>query len=172
MSLLKKKVRNIVPVWVMVVIMIGTAAGAYLWISNSITTTVVVEGPPIELSGQFQTQAYMGLWSSQTFAYTINDMSDCTGYVYLGFTVSGLVLDGSEISSIITVRPGNSTTILTWQVGGELYSNAIQRVYGDDTSSAIDFSDYGSYTYGSIDVDICYNVEWTWTVQMAITSTY
>ncbi|TFG04661.1 hypothetical protein EU538_12080 [Candidatus Thorarchaeota archaeon] len=172
MSFLKKKVRKVIPVWVILVITIGTAAGAYLWISNTMSTIVVVEGPPVELSGQFQTQAYMGLWSSQTFAYTINDLTDCTGYVYLGFSVSGLVLDGSEISLIITVRPGNSTTILTLQVSGQLYSNAIQYVYGDDTSSAIDFSDYGSYTYGSIDVEICYNVEWTWTVQMAITSTY
>jgi hypothetical protein len=169
MSVLKKKVHQVVPMWVILVVCVGSAAGAFLWISNTISTQVEVHENPILLEGAFETSAYLNVTSQATFLYTIQDPGRCSGYIYLRFISMGVTLNPNSISVYITVTPegqGYSTPSL---FSADFTSSAITLVYGDDFLSAIDFSDGGMVTGGQINISIIYHVVGWLIASLAIT---
>ncbi|MFW9910138.1 MAG: hypothetical protein ACFFEF_16395 [Candidatus Thorarchaeota archaeon] len=171
MSILRRRVRQVVPVWVLAVVCIGLAAGAYIWISNIASNNVQVTDNPIELVGQFETPVFVDVISTSTINYTINDPGRCTGYIYLEFHVSGLVLDGDEIYQLVRVYPDGVSAIITTTLRTDVYSNAIIYILADDSGGPIDFGFFGGATKGQIEALIVYHVSWLWTVTMTITET-
>ena len=90
MSFLKKKVIKTLPVWMLIIIMIGTAAGAYLWISNLVSNNVTVTNPPIEISGSFESVHYVDLETVSHFTYTLNNPDMAVGFIIIDITKTGI----------------------------------------------------------------------------------
>jgi hypothetical protein len=170
MSILKKKLHNLIPIWVIAVVCIGTAAGAYVWISNSLTTIVDVQDPPIELSGSFETPVYLDIGSVSNISYVINDVSKCHGYIQLQFIAPVSTLVGDEIYATVDLYPEGvyySTSINHM----EYYSNSLIFVFESGSHDQIDFSDSGLASSGFMLVYIEYHESLLWMVSIAISET-
>jgi hypothetical protein len=170
--MLKKKVLKVLPVWLLALLMVGSAAAAFVWISNFITTVVTVHSIPITLEGGFVGSAYPFQETLQTFNYTLNDPSNNIGYVFIQFLAPGKTLNPSDIEVSVWMQypagfvtgglmPGYPTNTPTDQ---------LTFLFGYYNYDPIDFAWNGA-TNGTIHVTITYNVAYVMNATIRITST-
>lgn len=151
---------KLLPVWFLAIILVGSAAAAFIWISNMRITWVNVREYPITLAGDFDNATYQSETTYQYFDFTVNDASNSTGYVLLQFTTS---------SSLDTLNPGDIEVylVVSWGAEQEMgydmpgYPNStavnqLTFLFCDYAGSPFDFDLWGST--GWIDVTITYNV--------------
>jgi hypothetical protein len=164
LKILRRKVLKLLPVWFLALILVGSAAAAFIWISNMRITWVNVREYPITLTGDFDNATYQYETTYQYFDYTVNDASNSTGYVLLQFTTS---------SSLDTLNPGDIEVYLVVSLGGvdqqegydmpgypnSTYVNQLTFLFCDYAGSPFDFDLGGSS--GWIDVTITYNVAYS-----------
>lgn len=164
-----------VPIWMISLILIGTAAGSLVWISNEISDNVLPVERPIELEGQFITTPFLDEPAVQTFSYTINDNTQDVGYIVLDFWTSG---------GVYYLYPANLTILVTVDVGSDdvgtdlvtgypvaLSPYYLRYVFENYETGPIDFGNGDSETLGLIDVGITYHVLYSISVSIQISST-
>jgi hypothetical protein len=83
-KILQKKVFKTIPIWLLVILCIGTVFAAFTWISNQIVTYVQVTPTPITITGAFVDHPYPGIECVQTFNYTVYSGTP-TGWIYITF---------------------------------------------------------------------------------------
>lgn len=141
-------------------LLVGSAAAAFVWISNIRITWVNVLEYPITLTGNFDNSTYQSETVYQEFYFAVNDASNSTGYVLIQFTTSG---------SMDTLSPGDIEVdiVLTWgsmfedgyDMLGYPTSTAVNQLtflFGDYLGDPFDFDMWGST--GSIMVYVTYNI--------------
>jgi hypothetical protein len=171
MNFLKKKVVKTIPVWLLIVIMIGTAAGAAFWISNLVSTNVTVTDPPIEISGSFENPHYVGMERVSSFSYILNDPIMATGYIIIDITETGMTL--AQVGGI-SVRVLND-------MGGDMTGDVFDIqpinegyrwvICDSDGMNAFDFGEMGMATAGEIYVGITFESTGIYDVSMQISQT-
>ncbi|MFW9807303.1 MAG: hypothetical protein ACFFFK_11295 [Candidatus Thorarchaeota archaeon] len=171
MNFLKKKVIKTIPAWMIIVIMIGTAAGAVFWISNLISTNVTVTNPPLEISGSFESVHYVGMERVSTFTYTLNDPIMATGYIILDITQMGMTQSqvGGVTARVFNDMGGDMTgAVADIQTITEGYRWVLC-----DSSGMIpfDFGELGMATAGVIYIGITFENIGTYGVSMQISQT-
>lgn len=169
------KVRSI-PVWFMLLITIGTVTGAFLYISNSISTNVNPSSRPIELTGSFDASPYIDELSFQIFGYIINDDSQDVGYIVIQFLTYGEDIIGpSDFALEIDVQYESSGIIVhTQQVTGYPINNGpngMTYVFEVVGGGPIDFGDADSESGGFIIVSINYHVDYNLDATIYLSST-
>jgi len=171
MNFLKRKVLKTIPVWLLIVIMIGTAAGAVFWISNLISTNVTVTDPPIAISGSFESVHYVGMERVSSFSYILNDPVMATGYIVIDITQAGMSLAqiGGISARVLNDMGGDMT--------GDVYdiqpiSEGYRWVICDSNGMiAFDFGEMGMAAAGEIYVGITFESSGTYSVSMQISQT-
>ena len=84
MSILKKRIGKAIPVWVvLIVIIVGTAAGAFLWVSNLIERMPTVTDVPIYLQDEYMSSTYKDEYVTWLINYTVHDPDASDGYIYI-----------------------------------------------------------------------------------------
>ena len=168
MSFLKRKVIKTIPVWMLVIIMIGTVAGAFFWISNLVSTDVTVSDPPIEIIGSFESVHYVGMEMVSSFTYFLNDPIMAVGYIVIEITQPGMTLaDIGDINVLVRPDVGGDMT-------GDLYdlqpiSTGYRYVFWDlNSMDGFDFGGNGMAMAGDIDVGITFETTGTFSVSMQI----
>ncbi|MHA2402946.1 MAG: hypothetical protein ACXADH_08170 [Candidatus Kariarchaeaceae archaeon] len=166
MSFLKRKVIKTIPVWMLVIIMIGTVAGAFFWISNLVSTDVTVTDPPIEIIGSFESVHYVGMEMVSRFTYFLNDPMLAVGYIVIEITQPGMTL--ADIGGInVLVRPD-----IGGDMTGAVYDlqpiNTGYRYVFWDSMDNFDFGGNGLAMGGDIDVGITFETTGTFSVSMQI----
>ena len=168
MSLLKKTI----PIWVILIVMIGTASGVLLWISNQISTNVEPAITPITLTGIFDTSPTMEVVSYEVFTYWINDDTNDIGYIVLEFQ-AGTDIGPSNFTVDIDYQPSGEIILDTQLASGYPINhgfNAVMYVFEQSGGGAIDFGPSGSLN-GAIEVRITYHISLPLTVVMQLSST-
>jgi hypothetical protein len=171
---LKKKVLKVLPVWLVALLLIGSAAAAFMWISNRLSTYVIISERSIELTGSFEASPFKDEVTSQAFSYTIHNMSDSSGYIYLEFTTYGPAITTSDIECSLFVEPIGGTTMYSALVAGypnQTYTNQVTFLFELDTGGPFDFSDAGFTSDGYIHVYVTYKTATGLTAAIQITST-
>jgi hypothetical protein len=173
MSFLKNKITKTLAVVITIIVCVGTAAGAYIWISNLIEATPTVTDVPIELQEEYMSTPYKDEYVSWMINYTIHDADECDGYIYIEIS-AGFALTTSEVNIVdLQVQPE-----LGMQTYGSLVSGYPQNpdshtlvfVYEDTYGGAFDFDDYGSSSVGEISVILLFTVTGSFLMRMQITS--
>jgi hypothetical protein len=162
-----------IPVWVLLITCIGSVAGAFLYISNIIQTTVDPEPYPVELSGTFDQTPIIDEVYTHVFGYTINDDTQDEGYIVLVFQGSGI--GPSNFTIWVEIFGGTTYEyILTQVVSGYPTDDGgfmVTYVFEDPSTGPLDFSYGGTETYGEIWVSITYHVGTLMDVALFISST-
>jgi len=173
MSFLKKTKVKAIPLWLILLITIGTASGVLLWISNQISTNVTVAETPITLSGGFETSPTVDIQSYSVFMYWINDDTQDVGYIVLEFISLGVDIGPSNFTVDVDYQPYGEIILDTQLVTGYPMNhgfNAVLYVFEQNGGGAIDFGP-GSTLNGDFEVRITYHVALPLTVTMQISST-
>ena len=98
MSILKKRIGKVIPVYaVLAIIIVGTAAGAFLWVSNMIDKYQTVTDVPIELQEEYMSSPWKDEYITWVINYTVHDASQCDGYIYVEIS-AGFALSTSEVN--------------------------------------------------------------------------
>lgn len=171
MSLLKRKVIKTIPVWLLALILIGTAAGAFLWISNLVSTDVTVTNPPIEISGSFESVHYVGIETVSSFSYVLNNAILAVGYVVIDIVQTGMSLTqiGDISVRVLNDMGGDMTGFAS---GAEPINDGYRFVICDSaTMSHFDFGSGGMATTGEIYVSITFESIGIYSVSMHISET-
>lgn len=177
MKTLRKKLFKTLPAWLLALLLIGSATAAFFWISNQITTWVLVRERGIELIGSFQSSdVYKNETTLNYFSYTINNFSQCTGYIYLEFQDNnGGALNPGDIEiDDIWVYPDSDHIYDLQLVSGypaNPYPNVLAFVFENQSGGAFDFSVSGFAHFGDISVEVRYGVSTQMITRMQITST-
>ena len=172
MSFLRKTKVKAVPLWLILLITIGTASGVLLWISNQISTSVDVQETPITLVGAFETSPTQDIQTYSTFEYWVNDEAHDIGYIVLEF-IAGSDIGPSNFTVDVKYTPWGEIQSDTQPVSGYPMnhgSNAVLYAFEQSGGGAIDFGPSGGY-YGTIDINITYHVALAFTVTMQLSST-
>ena len=172
MSFLKKTKVKAIPIWVILLVTIGTASGVLLWISNQISTNVDPAETPISLTGSFDTSPTMEIVSASIFTYLINDDTQDIGYIVLEFQAS-TDIGPSNFTVDVDCMPFGEILLDTQVVSGYPINhgfNAVQYVFEQSGGGAIDFGP-SSTINGDISVFITYHISLPLTVIMQISST-
>lgn len=153
------------------IILIGTVAGAFLWISNLVSTDVTVTDPPIEIAGSFESVHYVHLETVSVFPYTLNDPIIAVGYIIIEITQVGMTLAqvGGITVQVLNDAGGDMTgAVLASQPINEGYRFTIcESVYVD----TFDFGGGGLATAGEIYVGLTFESTGTYGVSMQISQT-
>jgi hypothetical protein len=171
MNFLKRKVIKTIPVWMIIVIMIGTVAGAVFWISNLISTDVTVTNPPIEISGSFESVHYVGMERVSSFSYILNDPVMATGYIVIDITQTGMTLEqiGGISVRVLNDMSGDMTGAV---YDMQLINEGFRWVICDSNGmTAFDFGEMGMASAGEIYVGITFEGGGTYSVSMQISQT-
>jgi hypothetical protein len=177
LKILRKRLFKTLPVWLLALLLIGSAAAAFLWISNQITTWVLVKERGIELIGSFQSSdVYKNETTYNSFTYTINNMSQSTGYIYLEFqdNFAGALNPGDIEIDSINVYPDSFFPVDVQLVSGyptNPYPNVLAFVFENQSGGAFDFSVSGLASFGFISIEVRYKVSTQMITRMQITST-
>ncbi len=171
MSLLKRKVIKTIPVWLLALILIGTAAGAFLWISNLVSTDVTVTNPPIEISGSFESVHYVSIETISRFDYVLNDPTMAIGYIIIEITQTGMSL--AQIGGInVQVLNDIGGDMTGAAYSAEPISEGYRFIICDSSSmNAFDFGGGGMATAGEIYVGITFEEIGSYGVSMQISET-
>jgi hypothetical protein len=169
MNFLKRKVIKTIPVWMLLIITIGTVAGAVFWISNLVSTTVTVTDPPIEISGSFDSVHYVGMERVSSFTYILNDAIMAVGYIVIEITQPGMTLaDIGGMNVQVRTDAGGDMTGAVWDV--QAISAGYRWVMCDSNGmNAFDFGWMGMAMAGDIDVGITFESTGSFGVSMQIT---
>ncbi|MFW9960504.1 MAG: hypothetical protein ACFFDV_05770 [Candidatus Thorarchaeota archaeon] len=171
MSFLKRKVVKTIPVWMLALILIGTVAGAFIWISNLVSTDVTVTNPPIEISGSFESVHYVSIETVSSFSYILNDAPKAVGYIIIEITQPGM--SQAQVGGI-SVRVLND---MGGDMTGTLYdfepiSEGYRYIFCDSSyMNPFDFGESGMATAGEIYVGITFESIGTYGVSMQISET-
>jgi hypothetical protein len=171
MSFLKRKVSKTIPVWMLALVLIGTAAGALLWISNLVSTDVTVTNPPIEISGSFESVHYVGIETISRFDYVLNDPIMAIGYIVIEITQTAMSLAqiGGINVQVLNDMGGDMTGTAS---GAEPIFEGYRFIIGDSSSmNAFDFGKGGTATAGEIYVGITFEEIGLYSVSMRISGT-
>ena len=175
MIALRKKIGKVVPVWVVLgIVLVGTAAGAFVWISNLVERDETVTDLPIELQDTYMAPLYANRESQWILDYTINEMDHCTGYVWVKIWCG----------SSITPAEANITGMWVEPTGGSYHPGSLVSGYPQNTASnevtylfedplipgPFDFSEYGMSFDGEIWFWLNFTVTGNYNFQVAITS--
>lgn len=170
MKIMQKKLSKSLLVSVLALIMVGSAAAAFVWISNMRTTTVTVREIPVTLSGDFVASSYTHEETFQEFPYTVNDAPYAVGYIFIEFIATGPINPGDiEVSLSVAYSP-------LWHLGAyampgyptNTTANNLVFVFGDSSNDPIDFA---AVSTGALNVYITYNVAYTIDASIRLTST-
>ncbi|MHA1951917.1 MAG: hypothetical protein ACW987_18880 [Candidatus Thorarchaeota archaeon] len=168
MNVLKRNVIKTIPVWMLVIIMIGTVAGAVFWISNLVSTNVTVTDPPIEISGSFESVHYVGMERISSFTYLLNDAMMAVGYIVIDITQPTMSL--TDVGGItVLVRPdvGGDITGAVYDI--QPLSMGYRYVFSNTMLNAFDFGEMGMAMAGEIHVGITFESTGSFGVSMQIT---
>ncbi len=173
MSFLRKKVSKPMAIVITVVICIGTAAGALIWISNLVQRDVTVTDIPIILEEEYITPTYVDEYVTWGLNYTINEMDQCTGYIRIDVS-SGSLFTTSEMNIVdvyvetdfMSYFYGASVSGYPNQLAGNVIIFAFENTYG----GAFDFSDGGSTTSGTIEITMIFTVEQSFQLSLRLAS--
>lgn len=171
-NFLKKKVIKTIPLWMLLVILIGTAAGAFLFISNLVSNNVVVTNPPMEISGSFESVQYVHLETISVFPYTLNDPVMAVGYIIIEITQTGMTLEqiGGINVQVLNDVGGDMTGAVLSTV---LINAGFRFIIGESISSGtFDFGGGGLATAGEIHVGLTFEDLGTYGISMQVSQTY
>lgn len=171
MNLLKKKIIKTIPLWMILILMIGTVTGAYFWISNLISTDVTVTEPPIEIIGSFDSDHYVGIERVSSFSYILNDAVMAVGYLVIEITQPGMSL--SDVGGInVVVRPEIGDDKIGALFDAQPISSGYSFVICDSNGLIpFDFSEMGMATIGEIYVGITFESLGTFGISMQVSQT-
>jgi hypothetical protein len=172
MNFLKRKVIKTIPAWVIVIIMIGTVAGAVFWISNLISTDVTVTDPPIEISGSFEGVHYIDLETVSHFTYTLNDPDMAVGFIIIDITQTAMTLAqvGGITVQVLNDAGGDMTG--AWLGGAQPINEGYRfTIYESISIDAFDFGGGGMATNGEIYVGLTFTSGGTYSVSMQVSQT-
>jgi len=156
MNFLKRKAIKTIPVWMLALVLIGTAAGALLWISNLVSTDVTVTNPPIEISGSFESVHYVGIETISRFDYVLNNPTMAIGYIVIEITQTAMTLAqiGGINVQVLNDMGGDMTGTAS---GAEPINEGYRFIICDSSSmNAFDFGEGGMATAGEIYVGITF----------------
>jgi hypothetical protein len=171
MNILRKKVIKVVPVWLLAVVMVGTAAGALFWISNLVSNDVTVTDPPIEISGSFESTHYVGMEMVSSFTYILHDAAEATGYIIIDIIQTGMTLEqvGGITVQVLNDMGGDMTGAICEQAP---ISDGYRFVLCDsDGMIPFDFGEMGMATAGEIYVGITFDYKGSYGVNMQVSQT-
>lgn len=175
MKMLPKKLSKSLFVSVLAMILVGSAAAAFMWISNQIKTDVVVMAHPVELTGSFTATAFTNEEITEEFDYVVNTGMGTEGYICLEFTTMGLpgfnpsMIEISEVFVVEfagIVQPGALVSGYPKQTSPDI----VTFVYEQDTLGPFDFYGEGPGS-GEIYVTLTYKSSFAVTATIQITST-
>lgn len=177
MSLLKKRIGNAVPAWaVLVIIIVGTAAGAFIFISNFVERNVSVSGTTMSLQDHSMGEAYRNTSAPWVVNYTVLVPGQSSGYIYITIS-AGFAITTSEVDILsVIVNPETGNQLYGGLVSGypqNAATNAIDFVYDDVFNlGRFDFEGTdGLSTKGQIWVQVWFNATGDFTLRMQISST-
>ena len=168
MRIMPKKLSKSLLVSVLALVLVGSAAAAFVWISNIRTTTVTVRPIPITLTGDFINSPYPFQETLQEFDYTVNDPSNKNGYVLVQFTASGQTLNPADIAVRLVIGVRGSLYLTGDLMPGyptNSPTDTLTFVFGA-SGTAFDFAEYET-----IFVYTTYNVAYTIEATIRLTST-
>ncbi len=171
MNVAKKKVIKTIPLLMLALILIGTAAGAFLWVSNLMSTDITVTNPPVSISGSFESPHYVSIETTSTFNYTVNNPRMAIGYIIIEITQPGMSL--AEVSSIsVLVHPGVGSSLDGVLIATGPINEGYRFVFCDSvTLGGFDFAEGGIATAGLIHVSLTFESTGTYAVSMQISET-
>ena len=171
MNVLKKKVIKTIPLWMLALILIGTAAGAFLWISNLVSTDITVTNPPVSISGSFESPHYVSIETTSTFDYTVNNPGLAIGYIIIEITQPGMTLaQVGSISVLVETNMGGSLDGLV--IATDVINEGYRFVFCESiTMLGFDFTAPGTAAAGLIHVSLTFEDLGTYTVSMQISGT-
>ena len=171
MNVLKKKVIKTIPLWMLALILIGTAAGAFLWVSNLVSTDIIVTNPPVSISGSFESPHYVSIETTSTFDYTVNNPGMAIGYIIIEITQPGMTLaEVGSINVLVETDMGGSLDGLV--IATDAISAGYRFVFCDSvTMLGFDFTEPGTAAAGLIHVSLTFEGLGTYTVSMQISGT-
>lgn len=171
MNLLKRKVIKTIPLWMILILMIGTVAGAYFWISNLISTDVTVTEPPIEIIGSFESDHYVGMERVSSFSYILNDAIMAVGFLIIEITQPGMTqADVGDINVLVRPDIGDDKTGALYDV--QPIDSGYRYVFYDSNSMLpFDFGEMGMATVGEIYVGITFESLGTFGISMQVSQT-
>jgi hypothetical protein len=174
MSGLKSRITKTTSALLVILIIAGTATGAFIWLSNRISSPIEVSGAPIELTGTFNATPFIGQETLNTFDYVCLDPTRGQGFILIEFyAVSGSdTLSVGDIEVVMSMNLGGTLVSVGGLVAGYPQNNGtdgLQFLFGMFNSAIIDFSqDSGS---GFFSVYITYHVSFLLEAHIQITST-
>lgn len=172
MNFLKKKVVKTIPLWMLLVVLIGTAAGALFFISNLVSNNVLVTNPPMEISGSFESVHYVHLEMVSTFTYTLNDPVMAVGYIVIEITETGMSLAQVGSITVHVVNDAGGDMTGSWLGGAEPINEGYRFIISESVSTgAFDFGGGGLATSGMIYVGLTFESTGTYGVSMQISQT-
>lgn len=172
MSFLKKKVIKTLPVWMLIIIMIGTAAGAFLWISNLVSNNVTVTNPPIEISGSFESVHYVDLETVSHFTYTLNNPDMAVGFIIIDITQTAMTLAQVGGITVHVLNDAGGDMTGAWLGGAQPINEGYRfTIYASISMDAFDFGGGGMATNGEIYVGLTFTSGGTYGVSMQISQT-
>jgi hypothetical protein len=173
MNILTKRFQKPLAVVVTLVICIGTAAGAYIWISNQITRDITVTDTPIVLQDEYMSPTYLDEYITWIVNYTINIMDESDGYIWVDIWAPSAITTSEANIVDVQIKPEFGMTNYGSLVSGypqNLASNEIVFVYESTYGGPIDFSDYGSSSAGDITFILNFTIASSFILNMQLTS--
>jgi len=173
MKIMQKKLSKSLLVSVLALILVGSAAAAFVWISNIRTTTVTVNAIPITLTGDFVASPDPFVPTLQQFNFTVNDLSEKSGYVYIQFIAPGQTLN-AERDIAVSVLVGWELGSISLEIAEGYPTNGWST---DQLTFVFDYFDgpldftWGGSNSGTIYVTTTYNIAYTMEASIRITST-
>jgi hypothetical protein len=173
MSGLKSRMTKTTSALVLLLIVAGTATGAFIWLSNRITSPIDVQGIPIELSGTFNSTPFIGEQTVDNISFVCLDPARGQGFILIAFYAPGGsdTLNIGDIEVVMSMKIG-TTVIVGGLVAGypkNNGTNGLQFLFGMYDSSIIDFNmESGS---GFFLIYITYHVSFFLEASIQITST-
>lgn len=171
MNVLKKKVIKTIPLWMLALILIGTAAGAFLWISNLVSTDITVTNPPVSIYGSFESPHYVSIETTSTFDYSVNTAELVIAFIIIEITQPGMTLaQVGSISVLVETNMGGSLDGIV--IATDVINEGYRFVFCESiTMYGFDFTEGGMATAGLIHVSITFEDTGSYTVSMQISST-
>jgi hypothetical protein len=173
--MLSKKLLKGLPLWILLIVLVGTASAAFVWISNTLTTTVTVSLAPISWSeGAFTQSVFLGDSVNDVIGYNVNDYTNATGYLFIRFFANDPIGPENVTITEVTVHPDSDIVNELTLVSGYPMNTGpyvLDYLYEQSGGGPFDFSDGQIAVHGIVTVDITYEVTTTLDVSMAVTST-
>jgi hypothetical protein len=146
--MLRKKLLKSLPFWVLLIVLVGTASAAFVWISNTLTTTVTVSPAPISWSsGAFTQSVFLDDSVYDVFTYDVNDNTNATGYLFIRFFANDAIGPDNVTITEVTVQPVGDiehelTIVSSYPMNTGPY--VLDYLYEQSGGGPFDFSDSGS----------------------------